>query len=225
VRNSARTETPIPASKFKVVSTRSPVGWRIPFYPTFWHFFSKKEVKMKHLSSLPLQMAVLATAIGFMSNTVSAALVNGTAKFDIGGITTEHVELTFKYDDKLITSGSFKGYLIDWTTLKGTQDGNEVKGLNVGLVTTNGTANDNLINHDSFTKGGLAYYETMSGGETYQVYTEAGQLKGCWSLEHCGVSVTGFVTSVPEPEEYAMMLLGFGMVGLQIKRKQLGRRS
>ena len=28
------------------------------------------------------------------------------------------------------------------------------------------------------------------------------------------------VTAVPEPEEYAMMLLGFGMVGHQIKRKQ-----
>jgi hypothetical protein len=29
-----------------------------------------------------------------------------------------------------------------------------------------------------------------------------------------------FVPSVPEPEEYGMMLLGFGMVGYQIKRKQ-----
>ena len=28
------------------------------------------------------------------------------------------------------------------------------------------------------------------------------------------------VNAVPEPEEYAMMLLGFGMVGYQIKRKQ-----
>ena len=28
------------------------------------------------------------------------------------------------------------------------------------------------------------------------------------------------VTAVPEPEEYGMMLLGFGMVGYQIKRKQ-----
>jgi hypothetical protein len=33
---------------------------------------------------------------------------------------------------------------------------------------------------------------------------------------------TGFsaVLAVPEPEEYAMMLLGFGMVGWQVKRKQ-----
>ena len=28
------------------------------------------------------------------------------------------------------------------------------------------------------------------------------------------------VAAVPEPEEYGMMLLGFGMVGYQIKRKQ-----
>jgi hypothetical protein len=31
---------------------------------------------------------------------------------------------------------------------------------------------------------------------------------------------TGTVNLVPEPDEYAMMLLGFGMVGWQIKRKQ-----
>ena len=28
------------------------------------------------------------------------------------------------------------------------------------------------------------------------------------------------VTLVPEPEEYGMLLLGFGLVGYQIKRKQ-----
>ena len=28
------------------------------------------------------------------------------------------------------------------------------------------------------------------------------------------------VPSVPEPEEYMMMLLGFGMVGWQVRRKQ-----
>jgi hypothetical protein len=34
------------------------------------------------------------------------------------------------------------------------------------------------------------------------------------------VSISENTAPVPEPEEYAMMLLGFGMVGYQIKRKQ-----
>jgi hypothetical protein len=33
--------------------------------------------------------------------------------------------------------------------------------------------------------------------------------------------IRGFLAPVPEPEEWAMMLLGFGIVGYQIKRKQM----
>jgi hypothetical protein len=35
-----------------------------------------------------------------------------------------------------------------------------------------------------------------------------------------GGEIRGFLAPVPEPEEWAMMLLGFGIVGYQIKRKQ-----
>lgn len=34
------------------------------------------------------------------------------------------------------------------------------------------------------------------------------------------LNLTGNVAAVPEPEEYAMLLLGFGMVGFQVRRKQ-----
>ena len=34
------------------------------------------------------------------------------------------------------------------------------------------------------------------------------------------LNLSGNVAAVPEPEEYAMMLLGFGMVGFQVRRKQ-----
>jgi hypothetical protein len=35
-----------------------------------------------------------------------------------------------------------------------------------------------------------------------------------------GGEIRGFLAPVPEPEEWALMLLGFGVVGFQIKRKQ-----
>ena len=38
-----------------------------------------------------------------------------------------------------------------------------------------------------------------------------------------GGEIRGFLAPVPEPEEWAMMLLGFGLVGYQIKRKQRTR--
>ena len=38
-----------------------------------------------------------------------------------------------------------------------------------------------------------------------------------------GGEIRGFLAPVPEPEEWAMMLLGFGLVGYQIKRKQTTR--
>jgi hypothetical protein len=46
------------------------------------------------------------------------------------------------------------------------------------------------------------------------------QLNGQNPLSLAEVQVYGNAAPVPEPEEWAMMLLGFGMVGWQIKRKQ-----
>ncbi len=40
------------------------------------------------------------------------------------------------------------------------------------------------------------------------------------ALSGSGAKSMGPGRTVPEPEEYAMMLLGFGMVGFQVKRKQ-----
>ncbi len=43
------------------------------------------------------------------------------------------------------------------------------------------------------------------------------------SIAYPGGEIRGFLAPVPEPEEWAMMLLGFGLVGYQIKRKQRTR--
>jgi hypothetical protein len=48
----------------------------------------------------------------------------------------------------------------------------------------------------------------------YQGYRHKGSSYYGWAVH------SGDVAAVPEPEEYMMMLLGFGMVGYQIKRKQ-----
>jgi hypothetical protein len=43
------------------------------------------------------------------------------------------------------------------------------------------------------------------------------------STQYPGGEIRGFLAPVPEPGEWAMMLLGFGLVGYQIKRKQRTR--
>jgi len=60
-------------------------------------------------------------------------------------------------------------------------------------------------------------YQTMLFNSTdgvSKIVFQGGNILGNTSIDN----VT--VTAVPEPEEYAMMLLGFGMVGWQVTRKQ-----
>ena len=56
------------------------------------------------------------------------------------------------------------------------------------------------------------YFNTNSGSQYYNALKDFGYY--AWAVR------SGDVAAVPEPEEYMMMLLGFGMVGWQIKRRQ-----
>ena len=60
--------------------------------------------------------------------------------------------------------------------------------------------------------------DSLMGKETMAWHTNA--LTGSYGNMGNGRPISLTVAAVPEPEEYAMMLLGFGMVGYQIKRKQ-----
>jgi len=60
--------------------------------------------------------------------------------------------------------------------------------------------------------------DSLMGQTTMAWHTNA--LSGSYGTMGNGRPLSLTVAAVPEPEEYAMMLLGFGMVGYQIKRKQ-----
>ncbi len=69
-------------------------------------------------------------------------------------------------------------------------------------------------------KGGtVALAETAfaTGLETGKAYLNI------HSTQFPGGEIRGFLAPVPEPEEWAMMLVGFGIVGYQVKRKQTMR--
>lgn len=87
---------------------------------------------------------------------------------------------------------------------------------------------------------GIETGNTFTMGVTYPAQndwgTNTGTIKDDGSLtfnwvDRYGVTAVGWsieghatpITSLPEPEEWAMMLLGFGMIGYQVKRKQRGK--
>jgi hypothetical protein len=87
------------------------------------------------------------------------------------------------------------------------------------------------------TTGGFAFSYSSDPNDKYQVYYADDQYQGCWGQGGCiklqlpTIHYTAFysfpIVQTPEPEEWAMMLLGAGMVGFQVKRKkkQLGLGS
>jgi hypothetical protein len=62
---------------------------------------------------------------------------------------------------------------------------------------------------------------TATGSTTLITFQATGPNIGAYGPVIDNVNVVALVlAAVPEPEEWAMMLLGFGMVGYQVKRKQ-----
>ena len=74
----------------------------------------------------------------------------------------------------------------------------------------------NLMNFflDNTVGGGIGEY---SSGKVALISLYSGALT---ASDVANIAQNPFVPAVPEPEEYMMMLLGFGMVGWQVRRKQ-----
>jgi hypothetical protein len=144
-----------------------------------------------------------------------------TFKITAGG-TTENVDLRFKTDDTLHAGlNGFQGYLIDSTTLTGTEDGTPVTGLAVGVYplvgNTHGyTPNDNLFNPTAGPQvdvGGLSFQD--SAGCNYQLFNDNGVLAGECCIDSIVMPFTVYTVSdfqvVPEPS--SIVLLGLGGLG------------
>ena len=110
------------------------------------------------------------------------------------------------------------------TGLTGTLGGNALTLLPVLSY----AGNDNLFSPTSpfFTSDGLSF---SAAGSSYNLYNSGSGTSLCTGPTICvGSLVRNFsvqgARSVPEPGTWAMMLLGFGAIGFQIRRSQ-GRRT
>ena len=85
------------------------------------------------------------------------------------------------------------------------------------------------------TSGGYAFGYSSDPADKYQVYFADNKYQGCWSQSSdCitiigpiflgtigGTSPGGFpVPTIPEPEQWVMMLIGVSVVGYQVKRQK-----
>jgi len=76
------------------------------------------------------------------------------------------------------------------------------------------TANDDLL---SLTTSGFAF--DLTAGTSYQ-YVVTGFDNGEFGSFSTTIGGPGVVTVVPEPETYALLMLGLGVVGLAARRRQ-----
>jgi hypothetical protein len=169
-------------------------------------------------------LALIAPAAGnaALMSAVPAGTLSWEVSFEIVESATEieEVKLSFQTGNQLVTQGAFQGYLIDFNTLLGTQDGVPVVGVDMDVVDFNGTLNDNLfINVEPFfSLGGLAYETEGANPVAYQLFWDS-ELLGC--EEPCGGTtgvdpfrIRGFESQrVPEPGPFALIIFGTTLLG------------
>lgn len=135
-------------------------------------------------------------------------------------------DLTYRSDGSTFTgtlttsaTANAQGYYTI-TGLTGMRGSSVVSLLAAGAFPSLGSANDNLFSTTSpyFTSKGLSY---SAGGTYYNLYSGLGSVMECKgpTAEYCDGGGSNLVNSlrvtaaVPEPAAWAMMLVGFGMVG------------
>lgn len=180
-------------------------------------------------------------ALATVSSIASASRVFvESATFDLGGSVLKAEIYTTSAGS--IASGSnysidaIGGEFIEAGTSQG-QPSLWVSGVQFGSA--GNTATDNtwlaaLTGSPHLSTGGFAFTYGPDPADRYQVFYAGGQYKGCWAVGSDCIVLIGPVFSpvqnypvpsnpqptIPEPGEWAMMLLGTGIVGWQIKRRQ-----
>lgn len=108
-------------------------------------------------------------------------------------------------------------------TLSGTFGGSPMLLLAPGTYPA-GAPNDNLFNPTApfFTFSGLSF---SAGGQSFNLFDEFGTVALCGRTDECTIDErTSFSASlvptaaIPEPSTWAMLLLGFGLVGTVLRR-------
>jgi hypothetical protein len=110
------------------------------------------------------------------------------------------------------------------TAMTGTMGGNAITLLAPGAYPT-GAPNDNLFSTAApyFSFSGLSF---AANGLNYNLYSQGGvrlcgQTVGCQNAaQFSGLTVSEVTSPVPEPATWAMMLLGFGLVGYVMRSRR-----
>jgi hypothetical protein len=154
----------------------------------------------------------------------NAQVFNWTSNIPLttGGYITGSGQLTAQDTVSASFHPGYYGYLV--TSISGTYGGATITGLMSGGMMS-WWGNDNLVNTSNglyLNLHGIAFSinGTVPGYNTDHGI-RLGYANGYRDNGPTFPSETGFTLApVPEPEEWAMMLVGFGLVGWQAKRKQ-----
>ncbi len=158
---------------------------------------------------------------GYMNEGMQLTVANFEADLASGNTTAPYI-LTFTYQGPTTTVNPNPTGYINATTYQSSSQttvsstaGNAYMNISINASDPTLTSIPELVLYGTT---GVAYTSPV-----YYMDCNSGGLMGstCMGL---GAMKEGFlsetVTLVPEPEEYGMLLLGFGLVGYQIKRKQ-----
>jgi hypothetical protein len=157
----------------------------------------------------------------FTASTAAAASVYKGVHGNLVNITSKE-ENSFLFG--LVPPGSFSGFAGAWL------GGKAPEGWLVGPEARHGFNGFSYTNWGGIEPNNNGYIfmnigNTFAGISPSQWADDSG-VQGVpdrFSDPVVGYFVQYHVTAVPEPDEYAMLLLGFGLVGFQIKHKQSNR--
>ena len=201
--------------------------------------------KAKINLSLSTLVVGLALSSGSWAGTTTTPKLEWTGSVSLDPTTKEAVQFDFITNTTTETIGSFTGYLITGTvdgaggtngSVYTNDSGSKFSYTidNADPASFNGSATDNLVNYTTdsngnkfleLSGGGFSITAIDTSGPTpttaqYQFFESGGQLQGCEPVCTTPITLGQVAISTPEPEEWAMLLLGMPLVGWVVRRKQ-----